>query len=155
MSWKYLSLALLLVLVTVLAGGGVYLWTLTKTQVPSITTPSPTPTLAPTATPAPASSAQSDLEQIKELFAQKYNKSLGEVMVVINKNTGIKASGSVKFVGEMGGAMWLAAQSEGVWVLVFDGQGTIPCQKIEPYNFPLDMVPECWDEINQKLIIRQ
>lgn len=155
MSWKSLSLVLLLVLVALLAGGGVYFWTLTKTQVPPITRPSPTPTLAPTATPALVSSVKSDLEQIKELFVQKYNKPPGEVMVAINKNTGVQASGSVKFVGEMGGAMWLAAQSEGIWVLVFDGQGTIPCQKIEPYNFPTDMVPECWDEIKQKLIIRK
>lgn len=155
MSWKYLSLALLLVLVAVLAGGGVFFWSLTKTQAPPAATPSPTPTLVPTATPIPTSPLKSDLEQIKEAFAQKYNKPLEEVIVAINKNTGIKASGSVKFVGEMGGAMWLAAKSKEKWILVFDGQGTISCEKIEPYNFSTDMVPECWDEINQKLIIRK
>lgn len=143
------------------AGG----WWLAKSGRLQITlTPSPTieatPVVAPTPAPTPMPSptpkeeTKSDLEQIKEAFAKKYSKPINEVSVTINKNTGTHASGSVKFTGEMGGAMWLAYNDGEKWKIVFDGQGTISCSVIEPYDFPTDMVSECWDEATSKLIKR-
>lgn len=54
----------------------------------------------------------------------------------------------------MGGAMWLAYNNGEKWLIVFDGQGTIPCSAVDPYNFPSDMVPECWDETTEGLYRR-
>lgn len=124
---------------------------------PSVTpeiVPTVEPTVMPTPEPSPSSQVKSDLELIKEAFAEKYNKPLEDVDVTINKNTGTHASGLIKFAGEISGAMWLGYKDNGAWTIVHDGQGTIPCQAIEPYNFPVDMVPECWDENTNQLIKR-
>lgn len=133
--------------------GGLFWWTEKSKTPPVGPTPTPTVALKPTPTPTPKET-KSALEQIKEAFAKKYSKPLAEVEVTISKNTGTHASGGVKFAGEIGGAMWLGYNDEGKWIIVHDGQGTIPCSAIEPYNFPTDMVPECWDEATSKLIER-
>jgi len=103
------------------------------------------PSLSPT---------KSDIEIFKELFANKYTKPTGDITLTVDENTGSHANGGVKFAGEIGGAWWLAAKSGGQWVIVADGNGTVPCSAIEPYSFPTSMVPECWDEGTGTLIIR-
>lgn len=162
MDKKYILVIGLTLFVLAIAGGG-FLWWSTKSNAPSVKpspTPTPisspivTPTPTPEATPAKEEETKSDLEQIREAFAKKYDKSLEEVIVDIDKNTGTHASGGISFAGEMGGAMWLAYNDGEKWLIVFDGQGTIPCENIEPYDFPTDMVPECWDEATSKLIKR-
>jgi len=155
MDKKYLLILGSLSLVAII-GAGILLWTLIKPTA-LVGQPTPVPTIVPTATSVPTvppAETKSDLEKIKELFAQKYSKSIGEVDVTINKNTGTYASGGVSFAGEMGGAMWLAYKKDANWQIIFDGNGTIPCESIEPYDFPNDMVPECWDSSLQKLIKR-
>ncbi len=137
--------------------------------VETLPTPSPRPEadqpLAETATPelaaeptsitsTPTGKQKSDREKIKEAFAEKYSKPLDEVEVTISKNTGTHASGSVRFTGEMGGAMWLAYKKTDDWLIVFDGNGTIPCSAVDPHNFPATMAPECWNEATGKLITR-
>lgn len=97
---------------------------------------------------------ESDIDLLKQAMAKKHNKSLADVDLSINKNTGVYAIGSVKFQGDVGGGWWLAAQKGSEWVIVADGNGTVMCQDIAPYNFPTDMVPECWDTVNNKLIKR-
>jgi hypothetical protein len=150
-------------IIVVVVGAGI-LWQSSKQgQLLAEPTPVLTPTLGPTATPTPIGAPdtgmppteeKSDLEQIKELFAAKYNKPIEEAEVSINENTGTHATGLVKFTGEISGAMWLAYHDGEKWIIAHDGQGTIPCSAIEPYNFPTDMVSECWDEDAGELIIR-
>ena len=155
MEKKYLLILGSLSLVVII-GVGILFWTLMK-PIALIGKPTPVPTIESTATPMPTippTETKSDLEKIKELFAQKYSKSISEVDVTINKNTGPYASGGVSFAGEMGGAMWLAHKKGENWQIIFDGQGTIPCESIEPENFPKEMVPECWDSSLKKLIKR-
>lgn len=103
---------------------------------------------------------ESDLDLIKKAFAQKYDKPIADVEVTIGKKEefpmkGLNyASGSVKFAGEMGGGWWLAVQEGQIWKIVADGNGTVPCEAIEPYDFPKDMVPECYDAARGKLVRR-
>ena len=89
---------------------------------------------------------ESDLELIKKALVDKHGWPIENVNVTVSKNTGTRASGGVTIEGEMGGAMFLAAKVDGEWVIVWDGNGSITCSSIEPYDFPLDMVSECWDE---------
>lgn len=130
--------------------------TVTINQVVSVI-PSPTTPVIPTeeekATIAPTIPQKSDLEQIREAMAAKYNKPVNQTTVTISKNTGTHASGGVKFEGEMGGGWLLAAKSGGKWVIVADGNGTISCEVIAPYNFPSSIVSECVDN-NGKVIKR-
>lgn len=126
-------------------------------------TPSPSPSLtvspsplspSPIASLAPSSQTKSDLDLIKQALADKHNKSLAETQAEINKQTNPYASGVVKFGQEIGGAMWLAYKNNGQWKIIWDGNGVIPCATIQPYNFPVNMVPECWDEATSQSITR-
>jgi len=124
------------------------------TNVPSSTLPPSVPTEEPVVIPTNTVVPQkSDLEQIREAMAAKHNKPIGQTTVTISKNTGTYASGGVKFEGDVGGGWLLAAKSGGKWVIVDDGNGTIDCEVIAPYNFPSSIVPECVDK-NGKLIKR-
>jgi len=99
-------------------------------------------------------SEESDEEVFKRLMAERHSKPIGDVQLTIGTNTGSHANGGVKFAGEISGAWWLAAKSGGEWVIVDDGNGTVSCASIAPYNFPTSMVPECWDEASMTLITR-
>lgn len=98
-------------------------------------------------TPSPTVVKKSDLEQIKEAMAERHGKPVGETIINISKNTGTHATGGVKFEGEVGGGWFLAAKKDGKWVIVDDGNGTISCEVIEPWDFPSSIVPECVDEL--------
>lgn len=153
-----LIIAVILVLVAIFGGG--FLWWSMRTGASSVEpTERPIPIASPEVMPTPEETpimeeTKSDLEQIKEAFAEKYDKPLGDVDVNISENTGTYASGGVRFVGEISGAMWLAYNDGEKWIIVFDGQGTIPCLAVDPYDFPTDMVPECWNEATSTLIQR-
>jgi hypothetical protein len=133
--------------------------------------PSPTPVSSPSVQPeeslVPVSSPEeepgeetvpqtkSDLELLKEAFAAKYSHPVSETEVTISSQTGPYASGGIHFAGQMGGGWFLAyKQADGTWIIVADGNGTVPCEAIEPYNFPVAMVPECWDDSTSTLITR-
>jgi hypothetical protein len=96
----------------------------------------------------------SDVDLLRTAFASKYNKSFADTEVTVSKKTGTYASGGVNFTGEVGGGWFLAYKQAGNWIIVANGNGTIQCASIAPYNFPVDIVPECWDEATSKLIVR-
>jgi hypothetical protein len=130
-------------------------------------TPSPTPALSgtipekvvsPSASPealqAQPNPREQDAEKITQAMAARHGKSPAEVELTVSSNTGVHASGGVTFTGEMGGGWWLAAKENGSWIIVADGNGTIPCEAIEPYNFPVTMVPECYSETTGDVVKR-
>jgi hypothetical protein len=96
-----------------------------------------------------------DLETIfAQLFAEKFEKPVADATVTISKTEDSYVSGGIKFAGEIGGGWFLGAKEDDDWMVVVDGNGTVMCADIEPYDFPVDMVPECWDESQGKLIVR-
>jgi hypothetical protein len=132
--------------------------TISPSQPPPVVISQPvTPTesiqLTNTIIPLPTIPQKSDLELIKEAFAQKYNRPVSEINVTVSKNDGTHAHGGVSFAGEMGGGWFLAYKESNGWIIVQDGNGTISCEAIAPYNFPADMAPECVGK-NGKLIKR-
>jgi|GEM_PF-1416985 len=84
-------------------------------------------------------------DAIKKLFADKYNKNVSEITISISQETENHIRGMVEFApggpGEAG--LFLAAKVAGNWQLVFDGIGAIPCEQVEKYNFPEEMVADC------------
>lgn len=98
--------------------------------------------------------AKSDAVMIQESLAGKYGKQASEVKLAVSENTGEYASGTVNFADEVGGGWWLAAKSAGSWVLVADGNGSVMCSDILDYNFPTDMVPECYDDATGQVVKR-
>lgn len=41
------------------------------------------------------------------------------------------------------GGIFLAARVNGVWKLIFDGNGQIECSLVNPYGFPANMISDC------------
>lgn len=75
---------------------------------------------------------------VQAFLANKYKKSLSEVKVTIQKEVPGFAAGSVLFgKGEIGeGGMWLAVAGN-QWDVVWDGNGSIDCNKMrQEYGFP-------------------
>jgi len=151
-------LAVTAIILLLIAGAGLFWFYQTKIALPTnqpTTTPTPEEILpSPTAIPVTPTEGEeiSDLEQIRQAFADKYNKPLTDVNVVIESNDNEYANGGVRFEGEIGGGWWLAAKVSGEWVIVADGNGSVLCEDIKNYSFPASMVPECWDETTNKLI---
>lgn len=159
MSKKVILLIAIILLLVAIVGGGYLWWSMRFSSVEPSPTPIASPGVALEATvipePTPAEEeTKSDLEQIREAFAEKYNKPLGDVTATIDENTGTHANGGVKFAEEIGGAWWLAYNDGSSWIIVADGNGSVLCADIEGYDFPVDMVPECWDEATDTLIQR-
>lgn len=85
--------------------------------------------------------------EIKQLFAEKYNKDLSDIRVAIGQQTENHLRGSVQFAmnGEFGeGGIVLAAKIDGKWQIVFDGNGGISCALVESFNFPAEMIEDCY-----------
>lgn len=117
--------------------------------------PSPTPvtqeqTLPTTPTSQPESTPTSSLptieEQLSLFFATKFNRPQQEAVLTVSQNTGTHAKGGIKFEGDIAGGMWLAHNNAGNWIVDYDGNGTIACEKVEPFNYPPSIISECWDE---------
>ena len=158
---KYFLIIGAILIIAAIVAGGFLIWSM-RSEMPGIEpSPSPeavaSPVLTPKASvlPTAATETQSDLEGIQGAFAEKYNKPITDVTVTIEQNTGTYAKGGVKFAGEIGGGWWLAYNDGTDWVIVADGNGTVMCDDLEGYDFPTDMVPECWDETTSELIQRE
>jgi len=156
---KYLLIIGALLIIAAIVAGGFLIWSM-RSETPGVE-----PSLSPEVVASPVASsipsqkpiiapekAKSDLEQIKEAFAQKYSKSVADVTVTIGENNGTYAKGGVKFAGEISGGWWLAYNDGTNWLIVADGNGTVMCDDLEGYDFPTSMVPECWDEATSELI---
>lgn len=78
-------------------------------------------------------------QEVQYILAKKYSQPVEEVKVTISKQTGDFASGSVLF-GQGGpgeGGMFLAVKIDNIWQVVFDGNGSVDCEKMrQEYKFP-------------------
>jgi hypothetical protein len=89
---------------------------------------------------------------IADLVAKR-GEGIKDLTFSISKIEGDYAQGGVSGAG--GGAMWFAAKVDGVWKLVWDGNGNIFCEDLKDYpNFPTDMIPECSDRTLGKNVTR-
>lgn len=101
----------------------------------------------------PEAVVQEDLQAIfAQLFADKYNRNASESIVTISKQDSSHVSGGIKFASDIAGGWFLGAKDNGKWLIVQDGNGTISCQETDPYDFPVNMVPECWDEVSNEMV---
>lgn len=86
-------------------------------------------------------------DEIKSIFATKYNRSIDAVSLVINKETEGYARGIVQMVKKDelpgNGGEFLAAKINGQWKIVYEGIGAIPCADLAGYDFPQDMISDC------------
>lgn len=76
-------------------------------------------------------------DAVTRILIEKYNWDKNKVSVQVNKEISDFASGSVGFGEEIGGGGWLARKVGGRWEVVWDGNGSVDCQKLRTeYKFP-------------------
>lgn len=110
-----------------------------------------------TPTPQATSTAQvaSDEEKIQKAMAEHRSKSVSATSIAVSQTSGSYATGTVSFDGEMSGGWFLAVKTDdNDWKIVSDGNGTVACGDIADFDFPQDMVPQCWDESLMELRYR-
>ena len=97
-----------------------------------------------------------DEEKIKKLLDTKYNYDPETTILTISVNEGNYAKGGYGMSDPQGGGgLWFAAKVDGIWKIVYDGNGIITCDKLENYSdYPVEWIPSCWDEQNQVMVDR-
>ncbi len=91
-------------------------------------------------------SGESVLE-VRAAFAEKFDKEIESITVTPTHESENHMRGMVKLGEAIGdGGMFLAAKVEGKWRIVVDGHGVYTCLEIEPYNFPDDMIFDCYSQ---------
>jgi hypothetical protein len=116
---------------------------------PQIIQPSPISTQEPLVTPSvPTPTIDEELvlkQAIKDALVAEHGSQASSLNITVSKIEGSYASGAASEQG--GGGMWFAAKANGIWKLVWDGNGTILCSSLTSYpNYPADMIPECWND---------
>lgn len=116
-------------------------------KISSSPSPSPISQLQSPLTPAPV---LDETEAIKEAIYELVGSDATEVNITVSNNIGSHATGGVvDWDSEVGGGYWIAAKTDGEWIGVYAGQAHPTCSQIAPYNFPIDMVSECLDELGE------
>ncbi len=128
----------------------------------TVSTQSGLPASSPEVSPPPSATASavqkadeniSIVSAVQAGLVAEHGPDAQSLNLTISKVEGNYAKGMVSESG--GGGIWFAAKVNGVWKLVWDGNGIITCADISPYPaFPTDMIPQCWDTATQKLVIR-
>lgn len=90
-----------------------------------------------------------EIENIKQAVYKKTGLNSTVADVTVSEYTSNFARGGVKEKEAVGGAYFIAAKVDDKWICVYDGQSQPNCEQIEPYNFPVSMVPECLNESNK------
>ncbi len=79
---------------------------------------------------------------IEEAFKLKYSDYKDTLEVQVEQEVSGYARGSIVFVSGQPGGYFFAKKQDGVWQIVFDGNGAIPCSLSEQ-GFPLSMLEDC------------
>jgi hypothetical protein len=125
----------------------------TQSGVPVVTNETlTTPTAGASGTPV-ADESQVIIAAIKKELVTKHGPDAASLNVTVSKIEGEYAKGLAS--GQGGGGIWFAAKLDGIWTLVWDGNGIITCNDVSPYpGFPADMIPQCWDTATDKIVTR-
>lgn len=84
-----------------------------------------------------------EIIDIKKLFVTKYKADIKNVNVTIWQEAPLHVRGGIKIGNAEEGGMFLAAKVNGVWTLVFDGNGALSCSAVSQYDFPSEMISDC------------
>ncbi len=88
---------------------------------------------------------EANIDLVKQAFADKYEKTLEEVELNVNTKTNTHMRGLITLGDEPGSMGWfLAAKVDGEWKIVFDGNGSVSCDEVDPYGFPEKMIKDCY-----------
>lgn len=90
--------------------------------------------------------SEADVLEVREKLADGFGLDVADVQITAegesseNYMTGYVNVGE----GEKGG-IYFAARTDNGWVIAHNGVGIVYCDSIEEHNFPVGMVPKCYD----------
>ena len=157
MNGKTTFLVIVLILLGIAGGyyiGANYKLTLQPQGAVSTTAPIPTPTQAAIEVIPTVDETATLITAVKAGLVAEHGPDAANMTITVSKIVGNFAQGGAKEPEAVGGGMWFAAKVGGLWKLAWDGNGTISCTSIDPYNFPVSMIPECWNDATQKIVTR-
>ncbi len=100
------------------------------------------------------SAEKTTAEQITQILSKKYNQPENGLIIEVTTDTGTFAKGTYN-QPNAGGGLWFAVKTAEGWQLVFDGNGIIPCDAANKYDFPDDIISQCLDTANQNQLIER
>lgn len=146
------SLVYVVLLVLIALVGALWLRSANTQHNPAVSRITPTVIATATVTTLPQDTI---LKAVAEELSKKYNKPADTYVLTVAAESGAYAKGSVTVMGEGGGGLWFAAQNNGVWKLVYDGNGIITCGSLAAYpQFPTALIPQCFDESSNTMMRR-
>lgn len=108
---------------------------------------SPVPVLAASPTPESTVTSETANAQLLAAVSEYYETPISP--------EAITASSKSHAQGEYGNEWWLACKTDSeTWEVVASGCSYINCAEIKNYDFPIDMVPVCWDNTKNDLLFR-
>lgn len=89
-------------------------------------------------------------------FKQKHpDWDMSTIKLEVDENDGNFIKGKVVPVeAKGGGGIFFAANTTNGWVIASDGNGVVFCEDIEPYNFPTNIIPQCYDAQTSTVVER-
>jgi len=97
-------------------------------------------------------------EEVGAALREKYDWEKGQMIVTVDKSDGSFANGNVMPAdpNQMGGAGWFAGKVNGVWKIIWDGNGTPTCEGIEAFDkdVPASLISDCYDENTNTMVKR-
>lgn len=127
-----------------------------KTSASAFISP-PTPTYAPSPTislPTPTPDREEIIRQVHQSLLEKNESFPPGLKVFLSRTTTGYASGSYQTTEPLESGWWLAANQGEGWLVVVSGQANILCRYLDGYDFPVSIVPECYDETSGNVIDR-
>ncbi len=97
------------------------------------------------------------INKVHNLFtdsAKKYeqNYTIDKINITIDNNNFV--TGTVNWEGKEIQSLWFATKVDNDWIIpilsTYNYTGT--CQEFAKYNFPMDMIPDCWDTDKNVLV---
>jgi len=87
-----------------------------------------------------------DLKDVKKKLAESFSMDEEEVQITAEgESTPEFMTGYVNVGESEKGGIYFAAKTDGKWELVHNGVGVIYCSVVEKYNFPIGIIPRCYD----------
>jgi len=93
------------------------------------------------------------LGAISDALVEKRGPDAKSLVLTITQFDGNYARGTA--LPAYGGGLWLAMKVDGIWKLIWNGNGEILCSILEPYpQYSTRLVPTCFSDVENKNIER-
>jgi len=148
----------ILLVAIIIAGGFYFLVYQPRHQAIPVVTVAVTESVTPTnsANITPTSSVDETtavIAAVKAAIEKEHGADANGLTYTVKTINGNYAEGAAN--AEHGGGMWFAAKVNGVWKLVWDGNGEILCSSLAPYpDFPKTMISECYNDKTNNMVTR-